>query len=236
MKLFRPIRRIAVYASTALFLCSCAVPPTSNYSGNANSTGNDPCDVAKSALAGAVAGALIGGLLGGKSGAAKGGLAGGALGAASCYTMNVQSRQTKTAAQADMDYKRANGGVLRSQPSVVTYTPTVASNTIQRGNKLMVNSTLELANGSEEQIREVREELQIFDTNGKPFKTGSKPFNAKSSGRFENSFEVILPPNSPQGTYPLKTMVFINDKQSASRDLNTKLVWDGNTAVLVATR
>lgn len=236
MTLFRPVRRIAVYASTALLLSSCAVPPAANNSVDANSTGSDPCDVAKSAIAGAVAGALLGALLAGKKGAAKGGLAGGALGAVSCYTMNVQSRQTKTAAQADMDYRRAHGGALQSQPSVVTYAPTLASNTVQRGNKLMVNSTLELANGSVEPIREVREELQIFNPDGTQFKTASKPFNAKSSGRFENSFEVGLPRNSPQGMYALKTNLFINGKQSASRDLSTQLVWDGSTAVLVATR
>ena len=235
MKLFRPVRRLAVYTSIALLLTSCAAPPSRNDSANANSTGSDPCDVTKSALAGAVAGALLGALLAGKSGAAKGGLAGGALGAATCYTMNVQSQQTKTAAQADMDYKRAHGA-LQSQPTVVTYAPKVASNSIQRGNKLTVNSTLELANGSAEPIREVQEELQISNPDGTPFKTGSKPFNAKSSGRFENSFDVTLPPNSPQGIYALKANVYINGKQSASRDLRTQLVWDGTTAVLVATR
>lgn len=235
MKIFRPVRRIAVYASTALLLSSCAVPPAANNSADANRTGSDPCDVTKTVLAGAVAGALVGALLDGKRGAAKGGLAGGALGAVTCYTMNVQSRQTKTAAQADMDYKRTNGA-LQPQPSVVSYAPTLASNTIQRGNKLVVNSTLEVANGSVEPVREVREELQIFNTDGTPIKTGSKPFNAKSSGRFENSFEVGLPSNSPQGIYGLKTNVFINGKPSASRDLRTQLVWDGSSAVLVAAR
>ena len=147
--------------------------------------------------------------------------------------MNVQSRQTKTAAQADADYQRARGA-LPELPAVVAYSPTMAG-TVQRGQKFNINSSLEVVNVRNEPVREVREELVIYNPDGKQFGTSAKPFAASGSGRFENSFEVGLPANASQGVYALKTNVFVNGKPSASRDLRTQLVWNGTSGVLVAT-
>ena len=233
MRFNHSIQRIFVYSSIAVLLSACAAPGTvNNGQGRVGSATGDPCDVTSSALAGAAAGAILGSLIGGKQGAATGGLAGGALGAAACYSMNVQSRQTKTAAQVDADYQRSRGA-LPTAPTVVAYSPTMAG-TVQRGQKFKVNSALEVVNGSSEPVREVREELVIYSPDGQPLRTGSKPFTASGSGRFDNSFEVALPANAPQGIYALKTNVLVNGKQSASRDLRTQLVWNGTTGVLLA--
>lgn len=227
-------QRVSVYASIAVLLTACAAPVQVNNSvGQSGSAPSDPCDMTRSALAGAAAGAILGALIGGKQGAATGGLAGGALGAAACYSMNVQSRQTKTAAQADADYQRALG-TLPVSPTVVAYSTKIAG-TVQRGQKFNINSSLEVVNGRNEPVREVREELVIYNPDGKQFGTSAKPFATSGSGRFENSFEVGLPANAPQGAYALKTNVFVNGKPSASRDLRTQLVWNGTSGVLVAT-
>ena len=235
MKFSQPVLRTVTAASVALLLSACVANTPRNESANSGAVNTDPCNMANTALAGAAAGLIIGALVGGKKGAAQGGIAGGALAAVACYTMNVQSRQTKSAAQADIDYKNARGA-LPSQPTVVAYTPKLENSRVQRGQKLMVNSTLELVNGTSEPIREVREELQIFNPDGTQYKTGSKPFVANSSGRFENSFELSMPAQAPQGVYALKTNVFINGKPSASRDLQTHIVWNGVEGVLVAGR
>lgn len=86
------------------------------------------------------------------------------------------------------------------------------------------------------ETRAVREELSIYNPDGAPFKTGSKPFSANSAGRCENSFEVKLPEGVSQGVYALKTHVYVNGKLAATRDLRTQVVWDGSSGVLVALR
>lgn len=235
MRFSQTFQRVSVYTSIAALLTACAAPgQINNTKGPSGSATSDPCDVTRSALAGAAAGAILGALIAGRQGAATGGLAGGALGAAACYSMNVQSRQTKTAAQADADYQRARGA-LPVAPTVVAYSPTMAGS-VQRGQKFNINSSLEVVNGRSEAVKEVREELLIYKPDGEQFITSAKPFTASGSGRFENSFEVVLPPNAPQGVYALKTNVFVNGKQSASRDLRTQLVWNGETGVIVANK
>lgn len=228
------LRRTAVYVTSAALLGACATPPGSGQKGAA-ATEDDPCSVGKSALAGALAGALLGAMINGKKGAGQGAVAGGALAAAACVAINFNSHQTKSAAQADADYKKARGA-LPAEPSVVSYSPQLASNAVQRGKPMKIDSTLELVNGASQPVREVREELTIFNPDGMQIKTGGKPFSASSAGRYENSFEVRLPESAPQGRYALKTNVYVNGKLSATRDLQTQVVWDGSQGTLVASR
>lgn len=234
MNRFKTLQRTVVYVTAAALLGACAAPR--GQGGQAGAAGEeDPCSVGKSAVAGAVAGAVLGALLNGKKGAAQGALAGGALGAAACVAINYKSRQTKSAAQADADYQKARGA-LPTEPAVVSYSPQLAANTVQRGQPMKVNSSLELVNGTTQPVREVREELAIFNPDGTAFKSGSKPFIANTAGRYENSFEVKLPEGVSQGVYALKTNVFVNGKLVATRDLRTQVVWDGRATVIVASR
>lgn len=238
MNSFKNLQRTVVYITAATFLVACAAPGGPGGPG-AGQTGaaaeEDPCSVGKSAMAGALAGALLGALLNGSKGAGQGALAGGALGAATCAAINYQSRQTKSAAQSDADYQKARGA-LPTEPTVVSYSAQLAKNSVQRGQPMKVSSTLEMVNGTSQQVREVREELFIYHPDGTQFKTGNKPFKANTAGRYENSFEVKLPEGVSQGVYPLKTNVYINGKLAATRDLRTQVVWDGSSGVLVASR
>ncbi len=211
---------------------------TTNQAGPANTVAQDnrdPCTVGTSALAGAAVGALLGGLIDGKKGALRGAAAGGVVAAIGCLAINSQSRQTKTAAQADREYI-AQRGRLPADPQVVSYEPRLQSGVVQRGQPMYVKSVVELVNGSQAPVREVREELVVYDTDGKPFKTGSKPLTNGSGGRFENSFELTLPKGVSQGVYAMKTNLYVNGKLSASRDLRTQLVWNGSDGVMVAGR
>lgn len=181
-------------------------------------------------------GALLGAVINGKNGA----LAGAAIGAGvvglGCYAFNVNSRQTKTAAQSDREYVKARGA-LPPEPQVVAYDSNVG-NTVERGKPFKVNSTVELVNGRNEPIREVREQLVLLDTKGQPVKNGTKPVETTnaSAGRYENSFELKLPEGVSQGVYPLQTNLYVNGKLAASRDLRTQVVINDDGAVLVATR
>lgn len=236
MSFTRSFQRSVALLSAAVILAGCVNAPRNNPNPTTSGAGEDPCSVASSALVGAGVGLLLGAMTGGKRGALKGGAIGGAVGAVACVAVNVQSRQTKTAAQVDHDY-RMQRGALSPEPSVVTYQSQVNTTSVQRGQPFQVNSVVELANGSLEQVRSVREELVVFTPDGSPIKAPtSKPFIVSTAGRFENSFELKLPPGLSQGTYNLKTQLFVNDKPAATRDLRTQVVWNGTQATVVAAR
>jgi hypothetical protein len=239
MSRFKTFQRTAVYITGVALLAACAAPNGQRGVGGDNQSGavtqNDPCSIGMSAVTGALTGAVLGALLDGSKGAAKGALAGGVLGAATCVAINFKSNQTKSAVEADADYRKARGA-LPTEPKVVSYSTKLASNSVQRGQPLMVNSTLEMVNGTKEPLREVREELAIFNPDGTAFKSGSKPFSTNTAGRYDNTFEIKLPAGASQGVYALKTTVFVNGKLAVTRDLSTQVVWDGKSGILVASR
>jgi hypothetical protein len=234
MSRFKRIQRTVVYITAAALLGACAAPGGQNGQTGA-ATEEDPCSVGKSTVAGALAGALLGALLNGEKGARQGTLVGGVLGAATCVAINYNSRQTKSAAQADADYQKARGA-LPTEPTVVSYSAQLAAKSVHRGQPMKVNSSLEMVNGKTQPVREVREELVISNPDGTAFKSASKPFSAHTAGRYENSFEVKLPEGVSQGVYALKTNVYVNGKLAATRDLRTQVVWDGSSGVLLASR
>ena len=233
MNLLKTIQRPVIYITAAALLGACATtegPGGSKQQGAAN---EDPCSVGSSALAGALAGALLGALVDGKNGALRGGAIGAGVGALACVAINVNSRQTKTAAQAEQDYLRTSKA-LPKEPTVTAYNTQLQSSAVKRGQSLLDSSARELVNGRNQAVNEVKEDLIVCNPDGTPFKTGSKPFTANSAGRFENSFELKLPEGAHQGAYALKTNVYVNGKMLATRDLRTQVVWNGSTGVVVA--
>ena len=233
-------KKLVALALLTSLLGGCAVPPQQGgmvrdaSDTHPKAADEDPCSVGNSALAGAAIGALLGGIAKGGKGALKGALAGGAIGAVGCLAINANSRQTRTAAQVDQDYIRTHRR-LPADPQVVAYTPTIAS-TAQRGQPVQVNSTVELVNGSQNKVTEVREELQVFDQSGKQFMGHQKPVTNNSGGRFENSFVMTLPPSVSQGTYTMKTTLYVNGKVAASRNLQTQLVMNERGMIMIASR
>jgi hypothetical protein len=231
-----PMKKIVVLTLLTSLVSGCATTGQSGMSQTQYPQGGvaaeqDPCAVGSSALMGAAAGALLGALMDGKRGAARGA----AFAALGCVAINSQSRQTRTAAQVDNDFIRTRGR-LPAEPQVVSYQPRLNASTVQRGKPVVVTSTVELVNGATTPVMQVREELVVFDQDGKQFKSGSKALTNNSGGRFENSFEITLPKDASQGRYALRTNLYVNGKLSASRDLNTQLVWNGAEQVMIASR
>lgn len=234
MTLFSKTQRIVVLATTAIFLAGCAAPP--NGGGPAFGGGDEnPCSVGTGAALGVLLGVALGGATGGKKGAIKGAVIGGAMGAALCVAVNVQSRQTKTAMQVDQEYKKRQGALPR-EPVVVSYASKVSSPLVSKGQPVKVNSVVELTSGTVQPVQSVKEELVVFNPDGTQINPDpkSKNFTASSGGRFENSFELNLPPNLSQGSYAMKTKLYVNDKHVGTRDLRTQLVWNGSSGVIVA--
>ena len=234
MTFFSTTQRTVVLATTAIFLAGCAAPPNGGGSTFGGSDEN-PCSVGAGAVLGGALGAVLGGATGGKKGAITGAVLGGALGAAVCVAVNVQSRQTKTAMQVDQEYRKRQGALPR-EPMVVSYTSQVNSPSIRKGQPIKVNSVVELTSGTVQPVQSVKEELVVFNPDGTQINPDpkSKNFTASSGGRFENSFELNLPPNLSQGSYAMKTRLYVNDKLVGTRDLRTQLVWNGNSGVVVA--
>lgn len=214
----------ACSAGAAAVAADAATPPPQN-----------PCSVENSAVVGGLLGGVFGRILGIPGGSRAGMVISGSVVGLGCYDYNVQSRQSKTAAQADADYLKANPAPA-AEPVVVSYSTQAETPTATRGQPLKLSSVVELVNGAQQPVREVREELVISNPDGKPFGTGSKPFVATTAGRFENSFEVKLPEKAAPGVYLLKTALYVNGAAALSRDVDVKLVWDGREAVLVAAR
>lgn len=229
MNFMKQIRRPMAAMTLSALLVACASPTGPG----GTAAVDDPCNVGQSALAGALLGAVIGGMLGDKESAIKGAIGGAALAAVGCVAIN--SKQVKTAAEVERDYLRTNP-VLPTQPRVTSYVARINTPSAKRGEPIRISSELELVNGSLQKVSDVREELVILDPRGEPIKAGGKPFTSSIAGRFANSFELTLPSNARQGVYSMRTNVFLNGAHVATRNLQTQVVWNGETTVITAAR
>ncbi|MFL9923692.1 hypothetical protein PQR62_05440 [Herbaspirillum lusitanum] len=161
-------------------------------------------------------GALVGGLLGGTKGAIGGAVAG----LAACAVIEYSSRQTKTASEVDREYKAANRNRLPPAAKIDSYSTVVTPNApVKAGDTIKVNSAIRAVSGAQEQVTEVKEVLVAYAPSGDEFKRGEKIVSSTpGSGEYDNSFSLRLPQGAPQGTYKIKTQVFLNGKPGATRE------------------
>lgn len=175
------------------------------------------------------AGAMFVGVAGGGvAGGGRGAVVGGLVGAAACFVINAETKQVRSAQEVEADYRKQARGRLPASPELVNYQTRIEPGTaLKRGEPLKIVSDITAVRGQSEPIRQVREEVRLFEP-GKtePFKTGSKIASDKTgSGAYENTFTVNLDSNVPQGVYTVETAVFINDKATQTRTNSVQLVW-----------
>ena len=227
------LQRTVACCAALVMLAGCA---TTGSNGNTASGDSNPCSPGVVALGAGVLGAVIGGAVAGKKGAVAGAALGGAAGYALCMAYSVQTVQRQNAQEVEARYRQQNGN-LPAYPQVVSYRSSLATNggAVQRGQRFGVQSDVEVVNGRNQPINSVREELVLFNPEGKQINQdpSSKPFTARSGGMYENSFALTLPPNSPQGEYGIKTNLFVNEQLVATRDLQAKVVWVDDKAQIV---
>lgn len=161
-------------------------------------------------------GAVIGALISGKKGAARGAVAG----LAACAVVEIASRQTKTAAQVDQQYRASNRNQLPPMARIDTYSMQVSPNGVAKaGDAIKIHSTIRAISGVNEPVQDVKEVLIAYAPTGEEFKRGEKKVNdASGSGEYDNNFTLRLPQGAPQGVYRLKTQVFLNGKPSLARE------------------
>lgn len=200
-----PVRAIALGIAIIMTLGSCANTGGPGYSAEDN--------VGK--LLGTLGGAAIGAAVGGKHpllGATIGALVGYMAG----YAFDTyRVSQKKTAAEVDDGYKRTHGGQLPVQTIVTKYvTKTDPAGLVNRGAPLDIISDIELVRGSESSGQDrVDEELIIYDASSKSTKKLKKEAlrEASTSGAYSTRFTFKPTREVSQGTYPFKTVLYLND-------------------------
>lgn len=161
-------------------------------------------------------GAVLGALISGKKGAARGAVAG----LAACAVIEIASRQTKSSAQVDQQYRASNRNQLPQNARIDTYSMQVSPKGVAKaGDAIKIQSTIRAVSGVNEPVQDVKEVLIAYAPTGEEFKRGEKKVNdASGSGEYDNSFTLRLPQGAPQGVYRLKTQVFLNGKPSLVKE------------------
>jgi len=158
----------------------------------------------------------------------KGAYVGAAAGIAACFVINAQSRRTRSAAQVESDY-RSRYSQLPESAEVVHYQTSLPGNSVRRGEPLKIVSNVEAVSGRQQPIREVKEQIRIYEPGqSEPFKTAEKVASESAgSGAYENTFTVTFPSNMPQGRYSIQTDVFVNGERLDKGSNQIQVVYDG---------
>lgn len=193
-------------------------------SGCATTKGGSSSDDGKcvgAAVGGALAGALIGALLSKNkvSGAAIGAAGGGLLAGGLCLAVTSESRQTKTAAEVEMQFKSANKGSLPAEPVVQEYTTTIvpASGVLQKGEDLVIQSQAQVVRGRVSAVNSVVENVQLKLGDDVLQKFSKELPSSDGGGGYETVHTVHIPPRFQDGTYTVTSNLMVNGKLASTR-------------------
>lgn len=202
------IRAMTLAVSVAVGLAGCATQGGGNNPGSSADAGGG-CGVGTVAL-GAVGGALVGGLLGGKKGAVIGAGAGAGLAGIYCFAIKSESRQTKTAAQVEQEYRQENRGSLPDKPMLTAYSTqiTPANGVVSKGGVIELTSRAQVVNGTVQKADKVEEEITLY-YDKEPMQKAVKAM-PNSVGGFENKTTIAVPKKFQEGTYSVASRVLVN--------------------------
>lgn len=211
-----PARKFLVLATASvLLLQACATqqpqPALPDFSQLEKSMTAGQCNPATAALIGAALGALIA-----DDSRGRGAAIGAGLGALACVIINAQSKQTSPSADVEGQYRADHGGTLPERPLVTAYdTAFNAGGSVRAGQEARVSSSITLVSGTREPVREVVEVLEVFES-GDPsrvmLRADKKAEPGMMTGGIQNSFSIRLPEGLAAGTYPARTVLYVNGK------------------------
>jgi hypothetical protein len=204
-------RTVAAGTAMIVALSSCA---------STGGSGTESENVGKTLgpLVGAAIGAAVGGATGGKYSPLIGAAIGAAAGYMAGYTFDsYRVSQKKDAEQVNDEYKKEHEGQLPEETVVTKYeTKTDPSSVVNRGSELDIVSEIELVKGTDTlgQKDRVDEELTISGASGKSPKKLRKPAlsGTDTSGAYVTRFTFKPTQDVAQGTYPFKTVLYLNDE------------------------
>jgi hypothetical protein len=217
-------KSISAAVIVALMATGCAAP------GGGSSQASGDNTAMRCALLG-VGGALLGAkFIGGKDGALKGA----AIGLAACAVIEVATRQTKSSAEVEQQYRVANRNQLPASPKIDAFATVVTpGGAVKAGDAIKVESTVRAVSGASQPVQEVKEVLVAYSPDGQEFKRGEKKLNDNSgSGEYVNSFTLKLPAGAPQGVYRLETTVFLNGQPMVRKESNVQVALAGDLPAL----
>ncbi|QJD93590.1 hypothetical protein HH213_28010 [Duganella dendranthematis] len=209
-------KSILAVCITSLVLAGCAAP-----GGQGGQSGSVNSDTALRCAAFGVGGALLGVMVGGKGAAVKGA----AVGLAACAVVEIASRQTKSSATVDEQYRSSNRNQLPQTAKIDAYTMSVTPNGVAKaGDAIRVQSSIRAISGVRDPVTEVKEQLVVYAPSGEEFKRGEKKVNdSTGSGEYENTFTLRLPDGAPQGMYKFKTQIFLNGKPASVHESSVQV-------------
>jgi hypothetical protein len=219
----------AVTAGAVVFflLSSCA------NTGGGSGAGGENIGKMLGTLGGAAVGAAVGGATGGKYSPLIGAAIGAAVGYAAGYALDsYRVSQNKDAAEVNAEYKQEHEGQLPAETVVTKYeTKTDPSGMVSRGEKLDIISQIEMVRGANSTGNDrVDEELTIYDASGKNTKKLKKQAlsQANSSGGYVTRFTFRPTQEVSQGTYPYRTVLYLNDEPVRESEGKIQIVMVGN--------
>ena len=206
---------LALVAASALLLQACATqqpaPALPDFSEMDKMMKTGECSPGTAALIGAALGAMIG-----DEDRTRGAAIGAGLGALACYMINAQSKQTRSPAEIEGQYKADQRGALPEQPLVTAYdTAFNAGGGVKAGQEAQVVSNITLVSGSKGPVSEVVEVLEVFES-GDPAKVllraEKKAEPGMLTGGIQNRFSIRLPAGLTGGSYPARATLLVNGK------------------------
>lgn len=142
--------------------------------------------------------------------------------------IEAKSEQTSNEGQVISKYKKAHGD-LPGEPVVTLYS-SIASpgKVINVGNELKLDSDMEVVPAKGGKSTVVQEQITIFDAedNTQELRSFSKTVNkdTNKAGAFKNQFKFTMPKGLPQGVYPIKTAVVVDNKRLKGVSNDVQLV------------
>ncbi|MBI5276160.1 MAG: hypothetical protein HY854_06840 [Burkholderiales bacterium] len=183
-------------------------------------------------------GSVFGAMIGGRSGRLGGVAIGASVGAFGCMAYNYSASQTKSSQQVGEEFKAANGGVLPTATTITRFDAAISPDAnIQAGTAVDVRSQIEVVPGTNDPQPKVEQEIALFTPDGKPTGKTARKSAAQSpgGGAFETNFKFTMPQGVPQGVYPVKSQVFVNDEPAANTETKFQVVvGPGGVVVAVA--
>lgn len=143
------------------------------------------------------------------------------------YDMVIDYRSSEISPEEQIvrEYKKRHQ-TLPPEPEVLEYTSSIKpGDIVKAGKEVMIASNLVVVPGINSTVIDIQEQIEIYDNekNDQLLKSLTKPVNEKTkkSGAFKNEFKFTLPTGMPQGVYPIKTLVTVNNV--ASKPSNNKM-------------
>ena len=216
----RRLSSVGVYSTAIVFaLSGCATPGGGKFATSSSETGG--CNP----VAMAAVGAIFGALLAGKNNRNQGAIIGGTVGGLACVAWNYKVAQIRTAEQVNNAYKAANSGALPFESTLVRYSVnSVPSSILNSGNPLILDSKIEVVQGSNGARPVVEQEL-IITHDGKIVSKAKKVANlGLGAGEYQVNFQLNLPKGVPQGDYPVYTAIYIDGKKVRENNIPVQVV------------